>query len=87
MGVVCGAGSLVPGVVKERKLSRPAITNADISRAHREMRIATPLDSVSPLQETVLTAVARWIVSREDRRAKHRSTLDIKRRAAGDFDD
>ncbi|CAM3105490.1 hypothetical protein [Cupriavidus taiwanensis] len=69
---------------------KPAINDADLRRAHRAMRIATPFDAMSDLLRTTLAAAARAMASCERQRATRRpvgSIPDLKRRAAGDFDD
>ena len=71
-------------------MAKPAITDADLRRAHRAMRIATPFDAMSDLLRTALEAAARAMASREQQRAARRRARgipDLKRRAAGDFDD
>ncbi|SPA24004.1 conserved hypothetical protein [Cupriavidus taiwanensis] len=71
-------------------MAKPAITDADLRRAHRAMRIATPFDAMSDLLRTALAAAARAMASREQQRAAPRPAgriSDLKRRAAGDFDD
>lgn len=71
-------------------MAKPAITDADLRRAHRAMRIATPFDTMSDLLRTALAAAARAMASRERQRTTRRPAgrnPDLKRRAAGDFDD
>ncbi|SPK73079.1 conserved protein of unknown function [Cupriavidus taiwanensis] len=71
-------------------MAKPAITDADLRRAHRAMRIATPFDAMSDLLRAALAAAARAMASRELQRAARRPAgggPDLKRRAAGDFDD
>ncbi|MEC3766847.1 hypothetical protein [Cupriavidus sp. SS-3] len=71
-------------------MDKPAITDADLRRAHRAMRIATPFDAMSDLLRTALAAAARAMASRERQRTTRCSAgriSDLKRRAAGDFDD
>ncbi|SPR99524.1 hypothetical protein [Cupriavidus taiwanensis] len=71
-------------------MAKPAVTDADLRRAHRAMRIATPFDAMSDLLRAALAATARAMASRELQRAARRPTgrtPDLKRRAAGDFDD
>ncbi|WP_029046555.1 hypothetical protein [Cupriavidus sp. amp6] len=71
-------------------MAKPAVTDADLRRAHRAMRIATPFDAMSDLLRAALAAAARATASRELQRAARRpagGAPDLKRRAAGDFDD
>lgn len=71
-------------------MARPDVTDAELRRAHRAMRIATPYEAMSDLLRTALAAAARAMASRQQQRtarAHHHNTPDLKRRAAGDFDD
>lgn len=71
-------------------MAKPAITDADLRRVHHAMRITTPFDAMSDLLRTALAAAARAMASREQQRAARRPARgapDLKRRAAGDFDD
>lgn len=71
-------------------MARPELTDADLRRAHRAMRIATPYEAMSDLLRAALAAAARAMASRQQQRTAraHRfTTPDLKRRAAGDFDD
>lgn len=75
---------------REPAVAKPAVTDVDLRRVHRAMRIATPFDAMSDLLRTVLVAAARAMASREQQRAARRpagGTPDLKRHAAGDFDD
>lgn len=66
---------------------KPAITEDELRRAHRAMRIATPFEGMSELLRTALAATARAIARRELRRASRSASTDMKRRAGGDFGD
>lgn len=71
-------------------MARPELSDADLRRAHRAMRIATPYEAMSDLLRAALAAAARAMASREQQRtarARRLTTPDLKRRAAGDFDD
>lgn len=69
-------------------MAKPEVTTADIRRAHQAMRVVTPLESISPLMLTVLTAVARSLLRRDQLRPlRHTERIDLKRRASGELDD
>ncbi len=71
-------------------MARPNVTDTELRRAHRAMRITTPFDAMSDLLRTALSAAARAMARREQQRAARRTTAgvtDLKCRAAGDFDD
>lgn len=71
-------------------MTRPTVTDTELRRAHRAMRIVTPFEAMSDLLRTALAAAARAMARREQQRAERRTTTgaaDLKCRAAGDFDD
>lgn len=69
-------------------MAKPEISDADIRRAHQAMRVATPLEDASPLMLALLAAVARHLLRRDQHHPWPRTArIDLKRRAAGDFDD
>lgn len=62
-------------------MTAPIVSEADLRRVHAAMGVTVPLDQVSPLLLTTLTAVARaW------KKKPSRQAVDLKRRAAGDID-
>ena len=64
---------------------KPIVTDAQLRSAHRALRIATPFDAMSDLLHTAVAAAARAMATRNP---SHLSTasVDLKRRAAGDFE-
>ncbi|MBP0629772.1 hypothetical protein [Cupriavidus sp. AcVe19-1a] len=71
-------------------MAKPIVTEAELRRTHRALRIATPFDAMSDLLRATLAAAARAMASRQRQRAPRRcatASTDLKRRAAGDFDD
>ncbi len=71
-------------------MAKPALSEAELRRAHRAMRIATPFEAMPDLLRTALAAAARAMARREQQRAARRpagGACDLKRRASGDFDD
>lgn len=67
-------------------MAKPELTEADLRRAHRAMRIATPFEAMSDLVRRALTAAAGAMAAR-DRQRTARRPADMKRRAGGDFED
>lgn len=67
-------------------MAKPELTEADLRRAHRTMRIATPFEAMSDLVRRALAAAAGAMAVRDRQRAARRP-VDMKRRAGGDFED
>lgn len=61
------------------------VTEAQLRRAHRVLRIATPFEGMSELLRRTVAAAARAMAVREHRAPN--ASIDLKRRAAGDFED
>ncbi|MRS99503.1 hypothetical protein GJQ57_12695 [Ralstonia pickettii] len=68
-------------------MPEPVVTDVDVRRMHRFLRLTTPYDAMSPLLRTAVTAAAKAMVTVRERRRANRATVDLKRRAAGDVDD
>lgn len=69
---------------------KPGVTEDELRRAHRLMRIATPFEGMSELLRAALAAAARAMLRQQKQRAKRRAAAgspDMKRRAGGDFGD
>lgn len=64
---------------------KPIVTDAQLRSAHRALRIATPFDAMSELLRTAVVAAARAMATRKPSRVRTASD-DLKRRAAGDFE-
>ena len=57
------------------------VSQSDLERVHRALKIVTPLAQATPLMLTTLTAVARnW------KTPQRQPVIDFKRLAAGDLD-
>lgn len=61
------------------------VSEAQLRRAHRALRIATPFDAMSELLIAAVGAAARAMAARDQRRIQPPS-IDLKHRAAGDFE-
>lgn len=62
-------------------MTAPIVSQADLERVHRNLRITTPIEQMSPLLLATLTIVARnW------KKPQRQPVIDFKRRAAGDID-
>lgn len=61
------------------------VSEAQLRRAHRALRIATPFEAMSELRIAAVGAAARAMAARDQRRTQP-SSIDLKRRAAGDFE-
>lgn len=66
--------------------SKPVVTDAQLRHTHRALRIATPFDAMSDMLRAAVAAAARAMVTREQTHSLAPFT-DLKRRAAGDFED
>ncbi|RWA51728.1 hypothetical protein AU476_21130 [Cupriavidus sp. UYMSc13B] len=69
---------------------KPGVTEDELRRTHRLMRIATPFEGMSELLRAALAAAARAMLSRDRQRSARRAAAgrpDMKRRAGGDFVD
>ncbi|UBM11707.1 hypothetical protein [Cupriavidus metallidurans] len=67
-------------------MARPIVTEAQLRRTHRALRIATPFDAMSDMLRAAVAAAARAMAKRDQHRS-HPHSVDLKRRAAGDFED
>lgn len=67
-------------------MARPIVTEDDLRREHAAMRIVTPFEGLSEGVRRALAAAAGARAKRVQSRAL-RSPVDLKRRAAGDFND
>lgn len=67
-------------------MARPIVTEAQLRRTHHALRIATPFDAMSDMLRAAVAAAARAMTKRDQRRS-HTQSVDLKRRAAGDFED
>lgn len=66
-------------------MSKPPVTEAEVRRAYRFLRVVTPYDAMSAPLRAVVTATARARLKKSARAAA--ASIDFKRRAAGDLDD
>jgi len=66
--------------------SKPVVTDAQLRHTHRALRISTPFDAMSDMLRAAVAAAARAMATREQTRP-HIPSTDLKRRAAGDFED
>lgn len=66
-------------------MSKPPVTDAEVRRAYRFLRVVTPYDAMSAPLRAVVTATARARLKKRARAAA--AAVDLKRRAAGDLDD
>ncbi len=71
---------------RETAVDRPLVTEAQLRRTHRALRIATPFDAMSDLLRRTVAAAARAMAARDQVRPRA-NPIDLKRRAAGDFED
>jgi len=67
-------------------MGKPAITEADIRWMHGFLHLTTPYDAMPPQLRTAVVAAAAALAPRLRRRASQ-PAVDLKRRAAGDFED
>lgn len=67
-------------------MDRPVVTEDDLRREHAAMQIVTPFDALSEAVRRALAAAAGARAKRTQSRVL-RAPVDLKRRAAGDFDD
>lgn len=67
-------------------MAKPIVTDAQLRRTHRALRIATPFDAMSDLLRAAVAAAARAMATRDQFRLRTTS-IDLKRRAAGDIED
>jgi len=72
-------------------VDKPFVTEAQLRRTHQALRIATPFDAMSDLLRRTVAAAARAMAARDMAargQARPRAlSIDLKRRAAGDFED
>ena len=80
--MVCGTASFA-GVTA---MAKPIVTDAQLRHTHRALRIATPFEAMSDMLRTAVAAAARAMATREQARS-HPPSIDLKRRASGDFED
>lgn len=66
--------------------SKPVVTDAQLRHTHRALRISTPFDAMSDMLRAAVAAAARAMAAREGAHP-HGPHTDLKRRAAGDFED
>lgn len=67
-------------------MARPIVTDAQLRHTHRALRITTPFDAMSDMLRAAVAAAARAMATRDLARSQPPS-VDLKRRAAGDFED
>lgn len=67
-------------------MGKPIVTDAQLRHTHRALRIATPFEAMSDMLRTAVTAAARAMAAREQCRS-HTPSIDLKCRAAGDFEE
>ncbi|WP_313817731.1 hypothetical protein [Cupriavidus sp.] len=67
-------------------MAKPIVTDALLRHTHRALRIATPFDAMSDMLRAAVAAAARAMAARDHARS-HPPSVDLKRRAAGDFED
>lgn len=67
-------------------MAKPLVTDAELRRTHRALRITTPFDAMSDLLRAAVAAAARAMATPDQSRLRTPS-IDLKRRAAGDFED
>lgn len=67
-------------------MAKPIVTDAQLRHTHRALRIATPFDAMSEMLRAAVAAAARAMAARDHSRS-HTPSVDLKRRAAGDFED
>ncbi|WP_115953991.1 hypothetical protein [Cupriavidus plantarum] len=67
-------------------MAKPTVTDAQLRRTHRALRIATSFDAMSDMLRTTVAAAARAMAARDQFRSRA-PDVDMKRRAAGDFED
>lgn len=67
-------------------MAKPIVTEAQLRHTHRTLRISTPFEAMSEALRATVAAAARAMAARAQSRLSTRS-VDLKRRAAGDFED
>ncbi|HWV06535.1 hypothetical protein [Ralstonia sp.] len=68
-------------------MPEPVVTDVDVRRMHRFLRLTTPYDAMPPPLRAAVVAAAKAMATVRERRRANRVTVDLKRRAAGDVDD
>ncbi|MBU9580989.1 hypothetical protein KTE26_21375 [Ralstonia mannitolilytica] len=68
-------------------MPEPVVTDVDVRRMHRFLRLTTPYDAMPPPLRAAVIAATKAMVTVRERRRANRATVDLKRRAAGDVDD
>ena len=68
-------------------MAEPVVTDVDVRRMHRFLRLTTPYDAMPPPLRAAVIAATKAMVTVRQRRRANRPTVDLKRRAAGDVDD
>ena len=68
-------------------MPEPVVTDGDVRRMHRFLRLTTPYDAMPPPLRAAVVAAAKAMATVRERRRTNRATVDLKRRAAGDVDD
>lgn len=68
-------------------MAEPVVTDLDVRRMHRFLRLTTPYDSMPPPLRAAVIAAAKAMDTVRQRRRANRPTVDFKRRAANDVDD
>ncbi|WP_296223190.1 hypothetical protein [Ralstonia sp. UBA689] len=66
-------------------MSKPSVSEADVRRAYRFLRVLTPYNAMSAPLRAIVTATARARLKK--RSHTNPPAIDLKRRAAGDLDD
>ncbi|KWW37911.1 broad specificity phosphatase PhoE [Cupriavidus metallidurans] len=59
------------------------VTEMQLRRVHRVLRVATPFEGMSGVLRAAVTAAARAMAARDARRV---GVVDLKRRGGGDFE-
>lgn len=67
-------------------MAKSIVTEAELRRTHRVLRIATPFEAMSELLRAAVAAATRAIAAQDARRSGAPS-VDLKRRAAGDMEE
>lgn len=67
-------------------MAKPVVSDAQLRHTHRALRIVTPFDAMSDMLRAAVAAAARAMATRDQSRS-HTPSVDLKRRAAGDFED
>jgi len=68
-------------------MPKPRVTEAQLRRTHQALRMATPFDAMSDLLRRTVAAAACAMAARDQRRSQRTSSVDLKRRAAGDIEE